>query len=342
MSASSSSSARSSIVPSPSVMRVRISSRRRVPSRQGTHLPQDSDWVNSMKKRAMLDHAGVLVHDHQPAGADDGARGGQGFVIQRQVEMLLGQTAAGGSADLHGLEVPCRRGCRRRSRRSSSRSVVPRGTSTRPVLTILPERLKVLVPGLLLGAEGPEGGGAVRDDGGDVGESFHVIDESGLAPQAALHREGRLGPRHSPLPFEGGDQGRLFAADEGARAFLHLQMEGRPEPRMLSPSRPAASAGLDGLAQALHGQRDTRRARRRSPAVAPMARAAMVMPSMTLWGSPSMTQRSMKAPGSPSSPLQMTYFCLPPGGQAKRHFRPVGKPAPPRPRRPEASTSPIT
>ena len=33
-------------------MRVRISSIRRVPSRQGTHLPQDSFWVKFMKNRA--------------------------------------------------------------------------------------------------------------------------------------------------------------------------------------------------------------------------------------------------------------------------------------------------
>ncbi len=49
----------------------------------------------------------------------------------------------------------------------------------------------------------------------------------------------------------------------------------------------------------------------------------------------------MNAPGSPSSPLQMTYFgsgCA----SARRHLRPVGKPAPPRPRRPEARIVSIT
>ena len=39
--------------PSPLVMRVRISSMRLVPIRQGTHLPQDSSWVKARKKRAM-------------------------------------------------------------------------------------------------------------------------------------------------------------------------------------------------------------------------------------------------------------------------------------------------
>ena len=35
----------------------------------------------------------------------------------------------------------------------------------------------------------------------------------------------------------------------------------------------------------------------------------MAMPSSTLCGSLSKTLRSMNAPGSPSSALQMTYFC---------------------------------
>src|ERR1035437_9212224 len=51
-----------------------------------------------------------------------------------------------------------------------------------------------------------------------------------------------------------------------------------------------------------------------------------------------MTERFMNAPGSPSSPLQMTYFfgefCI----RAASHLRPVGKPPPPRPRNPDSRT----
>src|ERR1039457_2943308 len=55
----------------------------------------------------------------------------------------------------------------------------------------------------------------------------------------------------------------------------------------------------------------------------------MSMPSMTKKGSLSSTALSMNAPGSPSSALQMRYFCARGVWRAMFHFCPVGKPAPP-------------
>ena len=49
----------------------------------------------------------------------------------------------------------------------------------------------------------------------------------------------------------------------------------------------------------------------------------------------------MNAPGSPSSPLQTTYFFSPAVSRTFAHFMPVGNPAPPRPRNPLARITSI-
>ena len=72
---------------------------------------------------------------------------------------------------------------------------------------------------------------------------------------------------------------------------------------------------------------------------APVAQAAIRMPS-SIWCEPrSIRMRSLNDPGSDSSALQTRYFgCAPPVGM-NDHLRPVEKPAPPRPWRPESFTS---
>ncbi len=52
--------------------------------------------------------------------------------------------------------------------------------------------------------------------------------------------------------------------------------------------------------------------------------------------------RSWQVPGSLSSELQTMYFCIGALRGMNDHLRPVGKPAPPRPRRPEAFTASMT
>ena len=67
----------------------------------------------------------------------------------------------------------------------------------------------------------------------------------------------------------------------------------------------------------------------------PIACAAIRQPSMNRCGTRLMISRSLNEPGSDSSALATTYVGLPAasGGWTRLSLRPIGKPAPPRPRR---------
>ena len=75
------------------------------------------------------------------------------------------------------------------------------------------------------------------------------------------------------------------------------------------------------------------------PSVAPTAIAAIVTPSMSVYGSPSISMRSAKVPLSPSSALQQIYFWSLTASATVFHLIPAGNPAPPRPRTPDSFTS---
>ena len=65
------------------------------------------------------------------------------------------------------------------------------------------------------------------------------------------------------------------------------------------------------------------------------------MPSMSMCGLFCMSSRSLNVPGSDSSALQTRYLSTSTFGM-NEIFLPLGKPAPPRPRRPEAMSSSVT
>ena len=70
----------------------------------------------------------------------------------------------------------------------------------------------------------------------------------------------------------------------------------------------------------------------------PAAHAAMIMPSISRCGFFCISSRSLKVPGSDSSALQTRYLSIVPLGRNET-FLPIAKPAPPRPRTPEAWSS---
>ena len=63
----------------------------------------------------------------------------------------------------------------------------------------------------------------------------------------------------------------------------------------------------------------------------------MITPSTSMCGLFCISSRSLNVPGSDSSALHTRYFCMSPLGR-NEILRPVGKPAPPRPRMFESSS----
>ena len=129
---------------------------RLVPMRQGVHLPQDSSTVNSQEELGDIHHAVVLVHDDHAAGAHHGADGDQVVVVDREYRSWqAGMQPPEGPPVCAALNfLPF--GTPPPMSSMISRSVVPIGISTRPVLLILPPSANTLVPLDLLGAHGGE------------------------------------------------------------------------------------------------------------------------------------------------------------------------------------------
>src|SRR5690349_12898442 len=68
----------------------------------------------------------------------------------------------------------------------------------------------------------------------------------------------------------------------------------------------------------------------------------MITPSTSVCGLAIISGTSLQVPGSDSSALTTRYFGFGLSCGMNDHFMPVGKPAPPRPRRPESFTAAIT
>ena len=111
----------------------------------------------------------------------------------------------------------------------------------------------------------------LHDDLRSIGIALDVVDVGRLAPEACDGREGRPGPRLAAAAFDGGHQGRLLAADEGAGAFFDMEMEAEVRAQDILAQQ-AVFVGLgDGRSSAARWPGDIPRGSRYSPLSAPMA-----------------------------------------------------------------------
>ena len=135
------------------------------------------------------------------------------------------------------------------------RRLMPMGTSTRPVFSILPTRLKTLVP-LEPSVPMPANQAPPRltmcGTLAQVSTLFRVV---GQPAQAVLDRVDVLGARLPGPPFQGGHQGRGLAADEGAAAAVDADVEGEAAAQDVVAQQAAGAGVGDGLLQMLHRQR---------------------------------------------------------------------------------------
>ena len=115
-------------------------------------------------------------------------------------------------------------------------------TSTRPGARDLAREREDLGPLAGRGAQRGEPSAPRSARIGQVGQGLHVVDDRGLAEQAA--HGGERGPRtrHAAAALDAVDQGRLLAAHERPGPHLDVDFQAEPLPRMFSPSRSLASA----------------------------------------------------------------------------------------------------
>src|SRR5271157_3460207 len=201
-----------------------------------------------------IDHAVVFIHDHHAAGAHDGSDLRQALVINRSIEHLDRDAAAGGAAGLHGLHAASGHGAladvvNKALQRSAQRHLHQAG-----VLNLAYQR-KDLGPRTLLAAGFCEPCWSASDDRGDVIPGLDVVDVGRLAVQALLCGVWRAWARVTSLTFKRCNQSCFLAANEGASALHQLDVEVEAAIQDVHAQKPELARLLDCSVESAHRQR---------------------------------------------------------------------------------------
>ncbi len=147
-----------------------------------------------------------------------------------------------------------------------SRSVMPMGTSMRPVFLILPVRAKTLVPLRLLACRSSIVIKPLGEDRGDIGKGLNVVQVRGHVPETAgrFGEPRRTGTRHAALALDGSHERRGLTAYECSGSFLDLEVEVESGAQDILAQEAHGPRLLDGNAEVLDRQGDIRAVHRDS------------------------------------------------------------------------------
>ena len=212
-------------------MRSIVSTPRVEPIRQGVHLPQLSTAQNSIAKRAMCAMSTLSSNTVMPAWPIRPPAGGEGLIVERQVEHRRREIGAERPADLHRAHRPAALGAaadlvdqlaERDAEADLEQPAVPDIAGEldrhRPARSAEADRRhRPRAPSL--------------EDERHRRQAQHIVDHRRLAEQPDMRRQRRLGADLAALALDRIEQRGLLAADIGAGADPHLERERRDDVR---------------------------------------------------------------------------------------------------------------
>ncbi len=215
------------------------------------------------------------------------------------------------------------------------------GTSISPVLATSPVMAKVLVPGLVFVPTARKASAPFNRIKGTLAKVSTLFILVGFPQYPDCAGKGGLSLGIPRSPSMEAIRAVSSPHTKAPAPCFILRLKLKPESNKFSPRKPPAFAWAMAFSSLFIASGYSALIYM-TPTFAPMAYPAIIMPSITEWGSPSSMLLSINAPGSPSSALHTTYLGLPAASRVAFHLNQVGKPAPPRPRSPEVFISSMT
>ena len=203
------------------------------------------DRAEFHREARLLRHVdGVVEHD-DAAMADQAVARRERLVVERRVEQRAGEIGAERAADLHRAHRPPARRAAADIVDQFAQRDAERGLEQPAMLDVAGE-LDRHGAARAAHAEIAIERGAFGQDHRHRGERQHVVDDGRPAEQPLMRRQRRLRAHIAALAFEAFEQRGLLAADIGAGADAHLDVEGKRRiRRCAAPSSAASARGVD-------------------------------------------------------------------------------------------------